>query len=49
MLRVVFEPTVPVFERGKTVHVLDCGATVTGSFTYNNKYSRIEHYINGDI
>jgi hypothetical protein len=26
-----FEPTVPVFERAKTVHVLDRAATVIGS------------------
>jgi hypothetical protein len=25
-----FEPTVPVFERGKTVHALDSTATVIG-------------------
>jgi hypothetical protein len=29
MPRVVFEPTTPVFERAKTVHALDCAATVT--------------------
>jgi hypothetical protein len=28
MPRVGFEPTIPVFERVKTVHVLDCSATV---------------------
>jgi hypothetical protein len=28
-----FEPTTPVFERVKTVHVLDCTATVIGTST----------------
>jgi hypothetical protein len=28
--RVGFEPTIPVFERGKTVHALDSAATVIG-------------------
>jgi hypothetical protein len=27
-----FEPTIPVFERAKTVHTLDRGATVIGEF-----------------
>jgi hypothetical protein len=26
-----FEPTIPASERAKTVHALDCSATVTGS------------------
>jgi hypothetical protein len=26
-----FEPTIPVFERAKTVHALDCSATVIGT------------------
>jgi hypothetical protein len=30
MLPVRFEPTIPVFEREKTVHVLDGAATVVG-------------------
>jgi hypothetical protein len=30
MLREGFEPTTPVFERAKTVHALDCAATVIG-------------------
>jgi hypothetical protein len=34
MHRVAFEPTIPVFERAKTVHVLDCrAATVIGRIT----------------
>jgi hypothetical protein len=32
MPRVGFEPTIPVFERAKTVHALDCAATVIGGF-----------------
>jgi hypothetical protein len=30
MPRVAFEPTIPVFERTKTVHALDGAATVIG-------------------
>jgi hypothetical protein len=30
MPRVGFEPTTPMFEQVKTVHVLDCMATVIG-------------------
>jgi hypothetical protein len=30
MPRVLFEPTNPVFEQAKTVHALDCAATVIG-------------------
>jgi hypothetical protein len=30
MPRVRFEPTIPVFERAKTVHALDPAATVIG-------------------
>jgi hypothetical protein len=33
MLRVVFEPTTPVFERAKTAHALDRAATVIGEIT----------------
>jgi hypothetical protein len=29
-LKVGFEPTIPVFERARTVHALDCAATVIG-------------------
>jgi hypothetical protein len=32
MPRVGFEPTIPVFERAKTVHALDRSATVVGGF-----------------
>jgi hypothetical protein len=31
MPRVVFEPTIPAFERAKTVHALDREATVIGN------------------
>jgi hypothetical protein len=30
MPQVGFEPTIPVFERAKTVHSLDCAAAVIG-------------------
>jgi formylmethanofuran dehydrogenase subunit E len=30
MPRVGFEPTIPVFERAKTFHALDCAATAIG-------------------
>jgi hypothetical protein len=36
MLRVEFEPTIPVFEQAKTVHALDRAATVIGSFNTAN-------------
>jgi hypothetical protein len=29
-----FEPTIPVFERAKTVHALDHTATVIGTYNY---------------
>jgi hypothetical protein len=32
MLWVGFEPTIPVLERAKTFHTLDCAATVIGDF-----------------
>jgi hypothetical protein len=32
MPRVGLEPTIPVFERAKTVHALDSAATVIGDF-----------------
>jgi hypothetical protein len=37
MPRVGFEPTIRVFERAKTVHVLDRGATVIGLLNIPNK------------
>jgi hypothetical protein len=41
MLIVRFEPTIPVFERAKTVHALDRAATVIGVSTNNRvKYGR---------
>jgi hypothetical protein len=35
MPRVGCEPTIAVFERTKTVHAVDCAATVTGSLLYS--------------
>jgi hypothetical protein len=32
MSRVEFEPTIPAFERAKTVHALDRAATVIGNY-----------------
>jgi hypothetical protein len=32
MPRVEFEPTIPVFERAKTVHALDRAATLIGRY-----------------
>jgi hypothetical protein len=38
MPRVVFEPTIPAFERAKTIHALDRAATVIGSrMIYHSK------------
>jgi hypothetical protein len=34
MPEVGFEPTIPVFERAKIVHALDCEATVIGRKNY---------------
>jgi hypothetical protein len=34
MLRVGFEPTIPVLERAKTVHALDRAVTVIGIYIY---------------
>jgi hypothetical protein len=34
MPQVVFEPTIPLFEQAKTVHTLDCVATVISVFSY---------------
>jgi hypothetical protein len=34
MPRVGFEPTIPTFERAKTLHSLDCKATVIGKYAY---------------
>jgi hypothetical protein len=42
MLRGVFEPTIPVFERMNTVHALDRAATVTAYiYEYLAKYKGI--------
>jgi hypothetical protein len=37
MLRVGFEPTIPVFERAETVHASDRAATVIGKFSLHFK------------
>jgi hypothetical protein len=34
MPQVGFEPTISVFELAKTVHALDCRATVIGKLSY---------------
>jgi hypothetical protein len=41
MSRVRFEPTIPVFERAKTVHALDRAATVIGKAVLNKKGNAI--------
>jgi hypothetical protein len=38
MRGVRFEPTIPVFERAKTVHALDGAATVIGSLHVRSSY-----------
>jgi hypothetical protein len=38
MPEVRFEPTIPVFERAKTVHVVDRAATVTGTLPFTREY-----------
>jgi hypothetical protein len=37
MPRVGFEPKIPAFERAKTVHALDCAATVIGLWNVANR------------
>jgi hypothetical protein len=41
---VEFQPVIPVFERAKAVHALDCAATVSGSSDYMTStwYSKLE-------
>jgi hypothetical protein len=44
MPRVGFEPTIPVFERAKTVHALDRAATVIGyNFIQDHMISSLLH------
>jgi hypothetical protein len=46
MPQVGFEPTIPVLEREKTVHVIDRAATVTGIYTFGlqkYKYEDVTH------
>jgi hypothetical protein len=40
MSLVVFEPTIPVFERAKTVHALDRAANVIGYTPATNKQTK---------
>jgi hypothetical protein len=35
MPRVGFEPTIPLFQRAKAVHSLECAATVIGNIRYD--------------
>jgi hypothetical protein len=51
MHQVAFEPTIPVFERAKTVHVLDRAVTVIGTcpnyhtqITYPNYQIRYKYH-----
>jgi hypothetical protein len=44
MPRVGFEPTIPAFERAKTVHALDRAATVIGNWQ-NGEAVMIQTYI----
>jgi hypothetical protein len=37
MYRVGFEPTTPVFEWAKTVHVSDCAATMIGVYSLRSR------------
>jgi hypothetical protein len=48
MLRVGFEPTIPMFERAKTVHALDRAATLIGRHTITlHKYQLFnENFMN---
>jgi hypothetical protein len=43
MRRVGFEPTIPVFERAKTVHVLDRAATVISHKSIYNRKIYFDH------
>jgi hypothetical protein len=42
MPRVGFEPMIPASQRAKTVHALDCAATVTGlCYNYNHQITTL--------
>jgi hypothetical protein len=45
MPSVVFEPTIPAFERVKTVHALDRAATVIGRDSIHNAYQKPWHML----
>jgi hypothetical protein len=43
MPRVGFEPTIPMFERAKTVHALDRAVTVIGSQYYTARHIKLKN------
>jgi FAD synthase len=50
MAQVGVEPTIPVFEQSKTVHVLDCTATVIGwVFQIDLKNKIMVFFKNGSV
>jgi hypothetical protein len=54
MPRVGFEPTIPAFERAKTVHALDLAATVIGcegvyTYSYLCEKPRDENFSHADM
>jgi hypothetical protein len=49
MSRVGLEPTFPVFERAKTIHVLDLAATVIGSRDRPGLVVRMDVWTDGRI
>jgi hypothetical protein len=53
MPSVGFEPTIPVFERAKTVHALDCAATVIGykkaAWDKCNTYIFFTYFLSRDL
>jgi hypothetical protein len=44
MPRLGFEPTVPEFERARTVHALECAATVICSIQYGDVKLKITQF-----
>jgi hypothetical protein len=49
MPSVGFEPTIPVFERAKTVHASDRAATVIGTFNYSHIKKYTGHFPLGGV
>jgi hypothetical protein len=41
-----FEPTTPMFKREKTIHALDCGATVIGTSLNNPNEKKAYLFLN---